>query len=380
MKYVDEYRDSRIARSLAATIARVVEPDRDYCFMEFCGGHTHAISRYGIEDLLAANVQMIHGPGCPVCVLPIGRIDMAIALAKRAGVTLCVYGDLMRVPGSQGTSLLRAKAAGADVRMVYSTLDALRIAETEPQREVVFFAIGFETTTPPTALAIRLALKKGLKNFSIFCNHVLTPAAIQNILESPDLRALNCVRIDGFIGPAHVSTVIGTEPYEFFAEEFEKPVVVAGFEPLDVMQAILMLVRQVNEGRHEVENQYIRAVTREGNVKAKAEVAEIFELRKSFEWRGLGIVPYSGLRLKSAYAAFDAQQRFALEDIAASDNPACECGAILRGVKKPTDCRLFGTVCTPEMPIGSCMVSAEGACAAHWTYGRFRDHARRKAS
>ena len=380
MKYVDEYRDSRIARSLAATIARVVEPDRDYCFMEFCGGHTHAISRYGIEDLLAANVRMIHGPGCPVCVLPIGRIDMAIALAKRAGVTLCVYGDLMRVPGSQGTSLLRAKAAGADVRMVYSTLDAVRIAETEPQREVVFFAIGFETTTPPTALAIRLAIKKGLKNFSIFCNHVLTPAAIQNILESPDLRALDCVRIDGFIGPAHVSTVIGTEPYEFFAEEFEKPVVVAGFEPLDVMQAILMLVRQVNEGRHEVENQYIRAVTREGNVKAKAEVAEIFELRKSFEWRGLGIVPYSGLRLKSAYAAFDAEQRFALEDIAASDNPACECGAILRGVKKPTDCKLFGTVCTPETPIGSCMVSAEGACAAHWTYGRFRDHARRKAS
>ena len=380
MKYVDEYRDSRIARSLAATIARVVEPDRDYCFMEFCGGHTHAISRYGIEDLLAANVRMIHGPGCPVCVLPIGRIDMAIALAKRAGVTLCVYGDLMRVPGSQGTSLLRAKAAGADVRMIYSTLDALRIAETKPQREVVFFAIGFETTTPPTALAIRLAIKKGLKNFSIFCNHVVTPAAIQNILESPDLRALDCVRIDGFIGPAHVSTVIGTEPDEFFAEEFEKPVVVAGFEPLDVMQAILMLVRQVNEGRHEVENQYIRAVTREGNVKAKAEVAEIFELRKSFEWRGLGIVPYSGLRLKSAYAAFDAEQRFALEDIAASDNPACECGAILRGVKKPTDCRLFGTVCTPEMPIGSCMVSAEGACAAHWTYGRFRDHARRKAS
>ena len=355
-------------------------PIAHYCFMEFCGGHTHAISRYGIEDLLAANVQMIHGPGCPVCVLPIGRIDMAIALAKRAGVTLCTYGDLMRVPGSQGTSLLRAKAAGADVRMVYSTLDAVRIAETEPQREVVFFAIGFETTTPPTALAIRQAMKKGLKNFIVFCNHVLTPAAIQNILESPDVRELDCVRIDGFIGPAHVSTVIGTEPYEFFAEEYEKPVVVAGFEPLDVMQAILMLVRQVNEGRHEVENQYIRAVTREGNAKAKAEVAEMFELRKSFEWRGLGIVPYSGLRLKSAYAAFDAERRFALEDIAAPDNPACECGAILRGVKKPTDCKLFGTVCTPETPIGSCMVSAEGACAAHWTYGRFRDHARRKAS
>ncbi|WP_137042940.1 hydrogenase formation protein HypD [Pseudolabrys sp. FHR47] len=380
MKYVNEYRDGRLARSLAETITRIADPAKHYHFMEFCGGHTHAISRYGIEDLLPANVRMIHGPGCPVCVLPVGRIDAAIALAERPEVTLCTYGDLMRVPGSHGTSLLRAKAAGADIRMVYSTLDAIGIAEAEPERQVVFFAIGFETTTPPTALAIRLAAQKKLSNFSVFCNHVLTPSAIQNILESPDVRSLGTVRIDGFIGPAHVSTVIGTEPYNFFAEEFAKPVVVAGFEPLDVMQAILMLIAQVNDGRHEVENQYVRAVTPGGNARAKAEVAEIFELRKSFEWRGLGMVPYSGLRLKEAYAAFDAERRFGIDYVPARDNPACECGAILRGVKKPVDCKLFGTVCTPETPMGSCMVSAEGACAAHWTYGRFRDHARRKAS
>lgn len=379
MKYVDEYRDGKLARSLAAAIATAADPDGSYHFMEFCGGHTHAISRYGLEDLLPANVRMIHGPGCPVCVLPVGCMDAAIRLAQESAVTLCTYGDLMRVPGSHGTSLLRAKAAGGDIRMVYSTLDAVRIAEAEPAREVVFFAIGFETTTPPTALAIRLAAQKRLRNFSVFCNHVLTPSAIQNILDSPDVRELGRVRIDGFIGPAHVSTVIGTEPYAFFAEEFEKPVVVAGFEPLDVMQAILMLVRQVNEGRHEVENQYVRAVRPEGNPKAKAEVAEIFELRKSFEWRGLGVVPYSGLRLKEAYAQYDAEKRFGVELIPAKDNPACECGAILRGVKKPTDCKLFGTVCTPETPMGSCMVSAEGACAAHWTYGRFRDRARRVA-
>ncbi|MDE1986597.1 MAG: hydrogenase formation protein HypD [Alphaproteobacteria bacterium] len=376
MKHADEYRDGRLARALAARIAHEADPAASYHFMEFCGGHTHAISRYGIQDLLPGNVRMIHGPGCPVCVLPIGRIDAAIRLAERPEVTLCTYGDLMRVPGSHGTSLLKAKAAGADIRMVYSTTDALRIAEAEPEREVIFFAIGFETTTPPTALAIKIAAAKKLKNFTIFCNHVLTPSAIQNILESPDVRELGRVRIDGFIGPAHVSTVIGSQPYAFFAEEFEKPVVIAGFEPLDVMQAIMMLVRQVNEGRCEVENQYTRAVKPEGNERAKAEVAEIFELRKSFEWRGLGQVPYSGLRLKKAYAEFDAERRFDIGHIEAHDNPACECGAILRGVKKPTDCKLFGTVCTPDTPMGSCMVSSEGACAAHWTYGRFRDHVR----
>jgi hydrogenase expression/formation protein HypD len=376
MKYVDEYRDGALARRVAAEIAREARAERVYRFMEFCGGHTHAIARYGIEDLLPENVRMIHGPGCPVCVLPMARIDMAIACARDPRVTLCAYGDVMRVPGSNGSSLTKAKAEGADIRMVYSTLDAIRIAETEPGREVVFFAIGFETTTPPTALAIRAAATKKLSNFTVFCNHVLTPSAIQNILESPDVRRLGRLHIDGFVGPAHVSTVIGTEPYLFFAEEFAKPVVVAGFEPLDVMQAVLMLIRQVNEGRHEVENQYCRAVRPEGNGRAKAEVAEIFELRKSFEWRGLGPVPYSGLRIKEAYAAFDAERRFGLEAEPAKDNPACECGAILRGVKKPADCKLFGTLCTPDTPMGSCMVSPEGACSAHWTYGRFRENVR----
>ncbi len=376
MKHMEEYRDGGLARGLAARIGAEAAADA-YHFMEFCGGHTHAISRYGLEDLLPSRVRLIHGPGCPVCVLPVGRIDTAIRLAGRADVTLCTYGDLMRVPGAKGTSLLRAKAAGADIRMIYSAADAVAIARAEPQRQVVLFAIGFETTTPPTALAIRLAQRERLGNFTVFCNHVLTPAALQNILESPDVRELGRVRIDGFIGPAHVSTIIGSEPYAFFAEEFAKPVVIAGFEPLDVLQAVLMLIRQVNEGRHEVENQYGRAVRREGNECAKADVAEVFELRKSFEWRGLGLVPYSALRIKGQYAAFDAERRFLLEDVPARDNPGCQCGAVLRGVKQPTDCRLFGTVCTPETPMGSCMVSAEGACAAHWTYRRFRDGERK---
>ena len=375
MKYIDEYRDGSLAQTICAAIARESRADRSYRLMEFCGGHTHAISRYGLEDLLPPSVQMIHGPGCPVCVLPMSRIDLGISCARDPRVTLCVYGDLMRVPGSNGSSFMKAKAEGADVRMVYSTLDALRIAEKEPDREVVFFAIGFETTTPPTALAIRAAQKKGLNNFSIVCNHVVTPAAIQNILQAPELREYDSVRIDGFIGPAHVSTVIGLQPYRFFAEEFQKPVVVAGFEPLDVAQAILMLVRQINEGRHEVENEYIRAVTEYGNLKAQAEVAEVFELRESFEWRGLGEVPYGALRLRRAYEVFDAERRFHLLTKPAKDNPACECGAILRGVKKPRDCKLFGTLCTPDTPMGSCMVSPEGACSAHWTYGRFREHA-----
>jgi len=373
MKYVDEYRNGTLARGLARTIAAEVRPDRRYHIMEFCGGHTHAISRYGIEDLLPSNVRLIHGPGCPVCVLPVGRIDAAIHLARQPGVTLCTYGDLMRVPGSKRMSLLKAKAEGCDIRMVYSTLDAVRVAQEHPDREVVFFAIGFETTTPPTAVAIHQAKALGLGNFSVFCNHVLTPSAIQNILESPEVRELGTVPLDAFIGPAHVSTVIGSAPYEYFAEEYQKPVVIAGFEPLDVMQAVLMLVRQINEGRFEVENEFSRAVTRDGNAKAKRLVAEMFELRRAFEWRGLGLVPYSALCLKAAYADWDAERRFEVPQDSVPDNKACECGAILRGVKTPTDCKLFGTACTPETPMGSCMVSAEGACAAHWTYGRFRD-------
>ncbi|MCM2322387.1 MAG: hydrogenase formation protein HypD [Oligoflexia bacterium] len=370
MKYVDEFRDGELARKIAAAIATEARADRSYHFMEFCGGHTHAIFRYGLQDLLPSNVKLIHGPGCPVCVLPIGRLENAIQLARTPGVILCSYGDMLRVPAANRVSLLKVKAEGADVRMVYSTADSLKIARENPDRQVVFFAIGFETTTPPTAVVIKQAEALGLKNFSVFCNHVLTPSAIQNILESPEVRKLGTVPLDGFIGPAHVSTVIGSRPYEFFAEEFRRPVVIAGFEPLDVLQSVLMLIRQLNEGRAEVENEFTRAVSREGNLKAQALVAEIFELRRSFEWRGLGFVPYSALRIKHQYAAFDAETRFALQPVSIPDHKACECAAILRGVKKPQDCKVFGKGCTPENPIGSCMVSSEGACAAHYNYRR----------
>ncbi|QDX81934.1 hydrogenase formation protein HypD [Denitratisoma sp. DHT3] len=373
MKYIDEFRDGELARGLAAAIAAEVEAGRTYRFMEFCGGHTHALSRYGVTDLLPDNVRMIHGPGCPVCVLPIGRIDMAIELALARDVILCSYGDTLRVPASGGLSLLKARARGGDVRMVYATTDALAIARAQPRRQVVFLAIGFETTTPPTALALRQARDEGLANFSVLCNHVLTPSAITHILQSPEVRRYGSVPLDGFIGPAHVSMVIGSRPYEHFAEEYRKPVVIAGFEPLDVMQAILMLLRQVNQGRAEVENEFSRAVTREGNRKAQALVAEVFELRRGFDWRGLGEVPYSALRLRREYAEFDAERRFGLAYRPVPDHKACECGAILRGVRTPRDCKLFGTVCTPENPVGSCMVSSEGACAAHYSYGRFRD-------
>ena len=376
MKYVDEYRDGALARSIATEIGRQAQPGRTYRLMEFCGGHTHAISRYGLEDLLPPNVRLIHGPGCPVCVLPMARIDMAIACARLAQVALCVYGDLMRVPGSSGSSLTKARAERADIRMVYSTLDAIRIAEAEPAREVVFFAIGFETTTPATALAVRAAQRKRLGNFSILCNHVMTPPAMRAILNGASDGDETPVLIDGFIGPAHVSTVIGTHPYDPFARNDGKPVVIAGFEPLDVAQAILMLVRQINDGRAEVENQYIRAVTATGNLKAQAEMAAVFETRESFEWRGLGFLPMSALRLRPEFALYDAERRFGLAEKPARDNPACECGAILRGAKAPRDCRLFGTACTPDTPMGSCMVSPEGACSAHWTYGRFRENAR----
>lgn len=372
MKYIDEYRDGELARRIAARIAAEADPRREYRFMEFCGGHTHAISRYGVGDLLPANVRMIHGPGCPVCVLPIGRIDLAVRLALQHGAILCSYGDTLRVPASDGLSLLRAKARGADVRMVYSAQDALKIAAANPERQVVFFAIGFETTTPPTALVIRQAATRGLDNFSVLCCHVLTPAAITHILEAPQQDAA-AVQLDGFVGPAHVSIVIGSAPYEEFARQYRKPVVIAGFEPLDVMQAILMLVRQVNEGRAEVENEFVRAVDRTGNAAAQAQMAEVFELRPSFEWRGLGEVPHSALRIRREFARHDAEARFALHYRPVPDHKACECGAILRGQKKPTDCRLFGTVCTPENPMGSCMVSNEGACAAHYAYGRYKD-------
>ena len=373
MKYIEEFRNQDLAKQLANAIAQEAEPDRQYNLMEFCGGHTHAIFRYGVQHLIPSNVKFVHGPGCPVCVLPIGRIDNAIQLVQQHDVILCTYGDMLRVPASGRKSLLKVKAEGADVRMVYSTQDALRIARDNPDREVVFFAIGFETTTPPSAVAIKQAQAEGLNNFSVFCNHVLTPAAIQSILDSPELREMGTVSIDGFFGPSHVSSIIGSQPYEFFAEEFQKPVVIAGFEPLDVMQSALMLIRQLNEGRHEVENEYTRVVSREGNRKAQALVADVMELRRSFEWRGLGMVPYSALQIKQDFAQFDAEKTFEIPAIQASDVKGCECPRILRGVKKPTDCKLFGTVCTPENPMGSCMVSSEGACAAYWSYGRLKE-------
>lgn len=368
MKYVDEFRDGTLAKNIAANISIEVDPQKIYRLMEFCGGHTHAISRYGLSDLLPPGVRLIHGPGCPVCVLPIGRVDQAIHLATDHGVILCTYADTMRVPASDNLTLMRAKAAGADVRMIYSTQDALKIARDNPERQVVFLAIGFETTTPPTAVAIKQAQAEKMQNFSILCNHVLTPVAMHAILS-----VKGGVALDGFIGPAHVSTVIGSKPYEVFAADYAKPVVIAGFEPLDVMQAILMLIRQINEGRAEVENEFTRAVTRCGNQKAQAQVAEVFELRDVFEWRGLGSLPHSALKLRPEFAGFDAELKFGSSYVAVNDHKACECAAILRGEKYPQECKIFGTVCTPDNPIGSCMVSSEGACAAHYSYGRFRE-------
>lgn len=373
MKYIDEFRDGKLAAKIAARLETEARTGHHYRFMEFCGGHTHAIARYGITDLLPEAVQMIHGPGCPVCVLPIGRVDQAIRLALEHEVMLCTYGDVMRVPASEQLSLLKAKSRGADIRMVYSAADALDLARQHPGREVVFLAIGFETTTPPTAVVIQQAALEQLHNFSVLCNHVLTPSAIAHILQSPAKDQLGSAPIDGFVGPAHVSIVIGYAPYEAFARDYEKPVVISGFEPLDVMQSILMLVRQVNDGRAEVENQFTRAVSRDGNKRAMDVISDVFAVRDSFEWRGLGEVPSSALRIRDTYMSFDAEHRFSLTFESVSDHRKCECGAILRGVKQPVDCTLFAKVCTPENPMGSCMVSSEGACAAHYSYGRFRD-------
>lgn len=374
MKYASEFRDGALARKVAAAIAADCEPGRAYTLMEFCGGHTHTIARYGLEDLLPPAVRLVHGPGCPVCVLPVGRIDTAVELARDHGVMLCTYGDMVRVPGSGRESLLKAKAAGADVRMVWSTLDALRLARENPDRQVVFFAIGFETTTPPTALALTQAKAENLKNFSVFCNHVMTPPAMRAILDDGE-----AIPLQGIVAPGHVSTVIGTAPYQPFADRGQA-MVVAGFEPLDLLQAIAMLVRQINEGRPRVENAYVRALTPEGNPKARAVIAETLTLRPSFEWRGLGTLPDSALRIADAYADFDAERRFAVPYRAVPDPKSCACADIVRGRKRPEDCKLFGTACTPDTPIGSCMVSGEGACAAHWLYGRHRDPSQRRLS
>lgn len=375
MKYVDEFRDGERARGIARALQVEAQPDRRYRLMEFCGGHTHAVFRHGIPDLLPGNIELIHGPGCPVCVLPIGRLDMAIRLvADHPEVILASYGDMLRVPGGNRRSLLQAKADGADVRMVYSVSDALELARANPARQVVFFGIGFETTTPPTALGIIEAQRTGLDNFSVFCNHVLTPAAMAAILDVAPGSA-DTVEVDGFIGPSHVSVIIGSDAYRFCAGKYHKPVVIAGFEPLDVLQSIIMLVRQINDGRAEIENQYTRAVTTGGNSKAQQVVRRVFELRPSFEWRGLGQIPESALKIADAFKDFDAEHRFAMRYEAVAGTKGCECPAVLRGAKKPTDCKLFATACSPESPLGSCMVSDEGACAAYFTYGRFREQA-----
>ena len=365
MKYISEFRSRLPAEHLAERIAATVLSDRHYRLMEFCGGHTHAIFRYGVQNLMPDNVEFIHGPGCPVCVLPAGRLDAAIQLLERHDVILCTYADLMRVPAGGRNTLQKVKAAGADIRMVYSTQDALKIAQNNPGRQVVFFAIGFETTAPMTAVAIQQAQAAGLQNFSVFCNHVLTPAAMQAILDAPQP-----VNIDGILGPSHVSTVIGCAAYAGLAAQYAKPIVIAGFEPLDVMQSVLMLIRQLNAGESRVENEYSRAVTATGNIKAQTLLQTVFKLRPYFEWRGLGLLPASALAIADCYAQFDAEQRFQMPAVTAVEVKGCECPAILRGVKKPRDCKLLGTVCTPENPMGSCMVSAEGACAAYWSYGR----------
>lgn len=368
MRYIDEFRDRDAALRLSDAIARAVRPGATYRFMEFCGGHTHAISRYGVADLLPPGIRLVHGPGCPVCVLPIGRIDQAIRLATDHGVLLASYGDTLRVPASGRTSLLRARGRGADVAMVTSPLDALDLARRRPDRHVTFLAIGFETTTAPTAAALRTAAREGLTNFTILANHVLTPPAMRAILAAGDAAS---VPLDGFIGPAHVSTLIGSAPYEPFARD-GKPVVIAGFEPLDVMRAIQLLVHQVNEGRAQVENEFTRAVTAEGNVAAQRLVDEVFEPREAFEWRGLGTIARSALRPRATYADHDAERRFDVPYVPVADHPGCRCAAVLRGLLDPAECALFGTACTPDSPVGSCMVSAEGACAAHYRYGRFR--------
>jgi hydrogenase expression/formation protein HypD len=364
MKFVDEFRDAELGRAVAMEIMSLVEPGRHYKLMEVCGGHTHSIYKYGIDDLLPANVELVHGPGCPVCVIPMGRVDDGIAIAHRDGVIFTCFGDMMRVPGSDG-SLLEAKAAGADIRMVYSPLDALRIARQNPTREVVFFAIGFETTAPSTALTLKRARAERLENFSVMCSHVTIVPPLRALLESPDLR------LDGFIGPGHVSTVVGARPFEFIPADYGKPIVIAGFEPLDILQAIEMILRQLAAGRCEVENQYRRVVPYEGNLRALEVMAEVFELRPHFEWRGLGFISHSGLKLSDAYADLDTEVRFSVPGIRVADPKACQCGEVLKGVIKPWECKVFGTACTPERPIGTCMVSSEGACAAYYNFGRF---------
>ncbi|NBB98002.1 MAG: hydrogenase formation protein HypD [Alphaproteobacteria bacterium] len=374
MKHVTEFRDPALAKNLLAEIAALAdrigatraEPVR---IMEICGGHTHAIFRFGLDKLVHEGIEFIHGPGCPVCVLPMARVDECIEIAERPGVIFTTFGDAMRVPGTRG-SLMQAKARGCDIRMVYSPLDALEIARRNPGHEVVFFGLGFETTTPSTAFAIQAAAREGLGNFTVFCNHITVPEPLRALLGDPHMQ------LDGFVGPGHVSMVIGTHPYDFIAEDFGKPITVAGFEPLDLLQAVAMVLRQIAEGRAEVENQYARVVPEHGNPASIAAMADVYERRPSFEWRGLGEIDASGLRIRPAYAAYDAEEKFGVGYAAGPrhvpEPEGCACGSVMTGRMKPTACPQYGTGCTPETPLGALMVSSEGACAAYWQYGGAR--------
>ena len=368
MQYADEFRDPDKARVLVGEIDKLAAPlsealGRPLQVMEVCGGHTHTIFRYGLKAMLPEALEFVHGPGCPVCVLPMGRVDDCVALARDPKIIFTTFGDAMRVPGSKG-SLLQAKAEGADVRMVYSPLDALQLARDNLEREVVFFALGFETTMPSTALTVLQAKREGIRNFSLFCNHITIIPTVKAILDSPELT------LDGFLGPGHVSMVIGNRPYDFIAEHYRRPIVVAGFEPLDILQSLWMLLKQLQEGRCEVENQYKRIVPEAGNAQALNAVAEVFELREFFEWRGLGSIDHSGVRIRAAYADYDAERRFPVPGLSIADPKSCQCGEVLKGVIRPHQCKVFGSACTPERPLGALMVSSEGACAAYYRFGR----------
>ncbi|SQI43856.1 Hydrogenase isoenzymes formation protein hypD [Leminorella richardii] len=368
MQYVDEFRDPELAKALLSRIARTVSEiswakQRPLQLMEVCGGHTHAIYKFGIDQLLPPEIEFVHGPGCPVCVLPMGRIDGCIEIAERPNTIFCTYGDAMRVPGRSG-SLLDAKRRGADVRIVYSPLDALTFAEQNPDKQVVFFGLGFETTMPSTAITLQQAKRRGINNFTVFCQHITIIPTLRSLLEQPD------VRIDGFLAPGHVSMVIGTTPYGFITEEFHKPLVVTGFEPLDILQALSMLVEQLKDGRCEVENQYKRIVPVQGNAIAQKALDDVFELKESSEWRGLGEIAGSGVRLTPAYREFDAELRFNTQEHRVADDPDARCGDVLTGRCKPNECPLFGTRCTPQNAFGALMVSSEGACAAYYQYRR----------
>ncbi len=367
MKYVDEFRDPEKAKILINEIEALAETlhsrwQRPIRIMEVCGGHTHSIFRYGIENLLPESIELIHGPGCPVCVLPMGRVDDCVQIAERPEVIFTTFGDAMRVPGSK-KSLLEAKANGADVRMVYSPMDALSLARKNPDREVVFFGLGFETTMPSTALTILQAEAEGITNFSLFCNHITIIPTVKAVLDSPDMQ------LDGFLGPGHVSMVIGNDPYAFIATHYHKPVVVAGFEPLDILQSLWMVLKQLESDEAKIENQYSRIVPEGGNDVALQAIGKVFRLREFFEWRGLGSIDHSGVQLTDAYLAYDAETKFNVKSIAVADPKSCQCGEVLKGVIKPWDCKVFGKACTPETPMGALMVSSEGACAAYYQYG-----------